>query len=520
LTSQADMSAIAGPVRNIRAFGALPDRATLASPAIQATIDAAHAAGGGVVYCPPGDYLIGSIELKSNVELHVAAGATLWGSTRKEDYDLAPKLPNPAGRHTHLNPAHLIFARGAENIAITGMGRIDGQGDEFFGPPKPPSLSFSLKGWRPDRLIALICCRNVLVEDITLSNSPGWMLWPLGCQQVRIHRARILTNPRGPNTDGIDPDCCRDVHISDCHIHTGDDCIAVKSSTNLLGEDRPCENITVTNCTLSSTCCAIRLGYEGDGPIRNCTFSNLVVFHSRSGVNMLVPRDAANQIEHGPPIENIGFSNLVMDTRIAFYLWIGDDAAAPGGIRNVSICNVRATTERACYFGGSRSIPVEAVRLGDIDLTVRGEMDDEFGRGVPYPYPVFDWWTKRGIPHGIYCRHVRGMDLSRVRVRWERATGPWRSALRCEQVEDLVIDGLIARQGPASDAPAVDLTDVRRAFVRGCRAEPGTGRFLRVGGPASSNIVAAGNDLTAAAAPFELAPDAPPGALVRRDGRE
>ena len=513
MTSPHDPLLRTGRVLDIRDFGAAADRRTPATAALQAAIDAAHAAGGGVVYCPPGNYSIGSIELKSHVNLHLSAGATLWGSTRRDDYDLSNKMPDAAGRHPHLNQAHLLYARNAEDIALTGLGRIDGQGDEYFGPPEDGSFWHSLKGWRPDRLIAFINCRNVLVEDVTLSNSPGWMLWPLGCEQVRIHRTRIITNPRGPNADGIDPDCCRDVHISDCYINTGDDCIAVKSSVNLLGENRPCENITVTNCTMSSTCCAVRIGYEGDGPIRNCAFSNLVFFNTRTGLNMLVPRNTDCQILHGPPIENLVFSNIVMDTRIALYLWIGDDASAPGGIRNVTISGVRATTERACYVGGSRTVPIENLRLSDFDLTVRGRTDAEFADAVPYPYPVFDWWNKRGIPDGLYCRNVHGLDLSGVRVHWGEVAGPWQSALRCEQVEDLTVNGLTARHGPGADAPVIRLNNVQRAFLRGCRAAPGTGRFLHVAGSASRDVVAMGNNLAAASRPFDLAGTLPAGAF-------
>lgn len=501
-----------GPIFDTRRFGAVADRKTLSSGAVQSAIDAAAGAGGGIVYCPPGDYLIGSIELKSNIKLYLSAGATLWGSTDRKDYDQANKLPAVGAHHATYNPSHLVFARHAENVAITGQGTVDGQGESFWilRPTRPNHLP---KEWRPGRLIAFLNCRNVLVEDVPLRNSPGWMLWPLGCEQVRIHRVRIFTDWMGPNVDGIDVDCCRHVHVSDCHIDTGDDCIALKSSVNMLGETRPCEHVTVTNCTLRSACCAVRLGYEGDGPIRNCTFSNLSVFNSRTGINMLVPRDTANQIEHGPTIANIAFSNIVMDTRIPVYLWVADDAAAPGSIRNVAISDVQATTERASYIGGSRTIPIENVRLSRVDLTVRGQTDSEFAERVPYPYPVFDYWTKRGIPHALYCRHVRGLDLSHVRVHWDHAVGPWRSALRCESVEDLVVDGLVARQGPDSDAAVVHLTDARRAFLRGCRAEPGARRFLRLEGAGTSGIVVIGNHLAEAANSFDLAQDVPADAL-------
>lgn len=492
---------------SIRDFGAVADRTTLATAAIQAAVDAAHAAGGGTAYCPPGDYLTGTVELKSNVALHLEAGATLWCSTQRADFRsvILAVPPNFAS----YGPEHLIFAHNAENVAITGRGTIQGQGEAFWDPPVPGQRKWTTKDWRPTQMIAFSECRNVLIEGITIRNTPGYAIWPLGCDCVRIHGIRIFNNFWGPNTDGIDPDCCRGVIISDCHIEAGDDCIAIKSNGDKLGAgpgERPCEDVTVTNCTLVTRCCAVRIGYEGDQPIRNCTFSNLVIPRTRTGINMLVPRHEEINILHGPPIENISFSNIVMDTQIAFFLWIGDEAAAPGGIRNISISNVRATTERGCYFGGSRTLPIENVRLSDIDLTVRGPMDDKFAETVPYPYHVFDYWGNwSGIPHGIYCRYVRGMDLSRVRVRWGDVSGQWRSALRCEQVEDFGIDGFVASQAPGANASAIHLTDASGVFLHGCRAESGTGTFLSVDGAGSRRISVMGNDLAAAVTPMKSA---------------
>jgi hypothetical protein len=494
-------------VFNVRDFGAAGDGRARDTRAVQAAVDACHAAGGGVAYCPPGDYLIGTVELKSNVDLHVGAGAVLRGSVDRADYRAADL--GAAANPLNYGPEHLLFARGAQNVAITGPGTIDGQGDEFFGPRAPGETHLSLKGWRPFKLIAFLECRNVRMEDVTVRNAPGWTIWPLGCEAVSFRGVKIFNNPWGPNTDGIDPDCCRGVTISDCHIEAGDDCIALKSDTAKLGREMACEDVTVTNCTLVTTCCAVRIGYEGDGPIRNCTFSNLAMSRTRTGINMLVPRHAEFGIHHGPTIENIAFSNLVMDTRCPIYLWIGDDAARPGGIRNVSIADAFATTERGCYIGGSRSIPIEGVRISNLRLEVRGEMDDEFGAEVPYPYRVWDYFNKRGIPHAIYCRYARDLEFHDVRVAWGRVSGPWRSALRCEGVAGLDVSGLVARGAPGpAGAPAVHLTDVRGAFLRGCRAEPGAGAFLRLDGPAAGRSTVLGSDLAEAEAAFELSGDA------------
>jgi len=441
---------------SVKEHGAKGEGKTTDTAAIQAAVDACHAAGGGTVYCPPGEYRTGTVRLRSNVELSIEAGAKLVGSSDPADYPgLEYGTVFPASK---VGPQHLVFAHKADNIAITGRGTIDGNGRAFFGPREPGKTHLSVPGWRPSHLIAFVECRDVLIRDVQLVDSPLYTVWPLGCERVRIHGVTILNNREGPNTDGIDPDCCRGVVISDCHIDAGDDCIALKSHDSLLGRPLACEDVTVTNCVLSTTCCGVRIGYEGDGPIRNCTFANLVMPNTRTGINMLVPRHAEIGIEHGPAIENISFSNVVMDTRIPIYLWIGDDAAAPGGIRNVSIADVIATADRASYIGGSRSIPVESVRLSNIDLTVRGRMDDELA-DVPYPYPVFDDWTKRGIPDAFYCRYARDLAFRDVRVHWGDVTGAWRSALCAEHVDELELSNFIGTAAPGSRTPAVHLTE-------------------------------------------------------------
>lgn len=486
------MSSFQPPFYNIRDFGARGDGQAKDTAAIQAAIDACGNAGGGVVLCPPGRYLTGSLLLRSNVNLHLTGGALILGSTEQVDYRSFDR-----GVQSNLlndSPMHLIYAAGEENVAITGAGRIDGQGDAFFGPRKT-GAHLSVKGWRPLQMLVFVDCKNVLVEGITLSNAPYWALWPLACDTVRITGLKILNNPWGPNTDGIDPDSCRNVHISDCTIIVGDDCIALKSDKAKTGGERACENITVTNCVLETTCCAIRVGYEGDSPIRNCTFSNIVVTNSRTGINMLVPRHAEVGIEHGPCIENIRFSDMVMDTRIPFYLWIADETRTPGAIRDVHVSRIRATTERGCYFGGSRTVPIENIAISDLDLHVRGPMDSEFWPQVPYPYQVWDYFDKRGVPHALYFRHARDVRLRDVRVDWKHASGDWRSALRCESVEDLAVRGLEARNGTVP-APVVHLTDTVGARFDGCRALAGAPVFLKTDGAKAGPVAVTNCDLS------------------------
>lgn len=462
---------------DIRAYGAAGDGEHKDSTAVRAAVDACTNAGGGTVYCPPGVYLCGTIFLEDNVALHLEAGATILGSPDEEDYDTSRNSAHDQGmQREHVSGAHLIYANGANHIAITGRGTIDGNGRAFFGDPNPDHGFYDVPGWRPGQMICFFDCTDVLIRDVRVTDSPYWAIWPHGCERVTIQGITLINARRNPNGDGIDADCCRDVIISDCFIDAGDDCIALK--THLAkhgGAMRACENVTVTNCTLVSPTCAVRLGFEGDGPIRNCTFSNLVITDTRRGIDLLVPR--ADQegrdygVHHGPCIENISFNNIVMHANVALFLWIGDDAEPPGGIRNVNISNLIATTRYGCHIGGSRSIPLEGLRISNMKLTIQGELDDTVIDPVPYPYPAFGFRDRSGMPYGIFAHHVRGLRLHNVVMEWGEVAGPWRNAMRIEQSQDVEFDGLVVGAPPgADDGAAVHLVDVERLVQRGCRA--------------------------------------------------
>lgn len=439
------MSSSVPCIYNIFDFGAKSDGTTNNATAIQTAIETCHQAGGGTVLCPPGTYRTGSIRIRSNVELHLTAGAKLLASEERRDYQTFHR--GVTGFHADapmLNyvPEHLVFAENESNVSITGMGEIDGNGRAFYDSIPPGEKFHAVKnGWRPIQLVAFANCRNIRLQGVTFRDSPGWMIWPIGCDGVHISGIKIHNNPQGPNTDGIDVDTCRNVRISDCLIEAGDDCIALKSDKSKKPVLDACEYITVTNCVLQTTCCAVRVGYEGDHPIRHCAFSNLVIKQTRTGLNMLVPQDTFHGIFQGPAIEDIRFSDILMDTVIPFYLWTGPDIQAPSGIRGIRFHNITATTERGCYFGGNRANPIEDLFFSNIDLSVRGPMDSEFAKEVPDPYQVWDYFNKRGIPHALFFRNVKGIRLNDVRVDWKKAEGAWLSALRTESVEDLSIHG-------------------------------------------------------------------------------
>jgi hypothetical protein len=370
---------------------------------------------------------------------------------------------------------------------------------------------YEVPGWRPGQMITFTECQDVLLRDVRIVDAPYWTVWPHGCDRVRITGISIINDRHTPNGDGINPDSCRDVIISDCYFNTGDDCIALRSDAGrLTDKHKPCENITVTNCVMITPCCAVRIGYVGDAPIRYCTFSNLVMVNTRTGINMLVPRiqQQADRLvsEHGPAIHHISFSNIQMDTRIGWYLWVGEEASAPGGIRDIRISGVTGTTQRACVLMGSSRLPIERVQISDVDLAVRGPMDDQLAQ-VPDPYPIFDLFDRPGIPHGFYARHVSDLRVRGLTLRWSEATGAWRSAVRLEQVRGVQFDSLWA-SAARPQWPVIDARDGQNLAVTGCSVRGPSAALLRVEGPQTRGIRLRDNDAALATTELLTAPDA------------
>jgi len=286
-------------------FGAKPD--TPDEPcheAINRAIVACSLNGGGTVLVPKGTFHTGPLTLKSNVNLHVEEGAELKFSTDQSLY-----FPGVLTRWEGLdcyNARPLIYAYGETNIAITGKGVIDGQGSMetwwpmcgaarygwkegmvaqrnggrerllMYGETSTPIYKRVMKpedGMRP-QLINLYSCQTVLIEDVTLLNSPFWVIHPLMCESLIVRGVKVFN--RGPNGDGCDPESCKNVLIEGCTFDTGDDCIAIKSGRNADGRkwNIPSENIIVRNCFMKNGHGGVVIGSEISGGYRNLYVEN------------------------------------------------------------------------------------------------------------------------------------------------------------------------------------------------------------------------------------------------------
>lgn len=288
---------------NISDFGAVADdTAFLNTTAIEAAIQKCHASGGGVVYVPAGSWTTGPVTLLSNVNLHISENASLLFSTDGNLY-LPPVLTRWEGMDCY-NIHPLIYAIDASNIALTGKGTIDGQasneawwwmnGNPDYGWQEGMNSQkisgrlqllrheqnqtpveerrFGLEGALRPQLVNFNNCNTVLIEDLTLKNSPFWVIHPVRTDNFILRGVTIES--AGPNSDGCDPESCNGVLIENCFFDTGDDCIAIKSGRNNDGRRWaiPSRNIIVRNCRMADGHGGVVIGSEISGG-----FSNLFV---------------------------------------------------------------------------------------------------------------------------------------------------------------------------------------------------------------------------------------------------
>ncbi|MFP4260266.1 MAG: glycoside hydrolase family 28 protein [Opitutales bacterium] len=385
--------------------GATGDGQTNDAPFIQAAIDACAAAGGGTVLLPAGHtFLAGSFELKSNIEFCVERGAVLKSAHLKEDFPLLVFTTGAeAGKRLWIGGKHL------ENVAITGGGVIDGS-CHAFSLEEGDFIHTETHRWRP----AMTCfeaCRNFTVRDVTLINAANWALHFTGCEDVVVEGIRILNDLKFPNCDGIDPDHCRNVRISNCHIEAADDCIVLKN-TRAFDQYGPTENVTVTNCTLISTSSAIKIGTESVDDFRNLVFSNCVIQKSHRGLSIHL-RDAGN-------VENVIFSNMTVETRRFHESWWGaaeaiyvtavprsassrsgdsKDDEIVGRIRNVLFTNIFCRSENGIFLYGSAADRIENVTFDNVRLEIYSESRWPSGRYDLRPCEP-DLHPTGGVPSG------------------------------------------------------------------------------------------------------------------------
>ena len=259
---------------NIKDFGAKGNRSTNDAPAIQKAIDACSKAGGGMVYIPPGDFLTGPLFLKSNIDFHLEAGATLWATSDKSVYFEDGKVPtkNPRGSSEPHTGYQLINGQNLKNLSITGRGTINGQGSTYW---------WGIEKYRP-YIMSLHNCENVLFEGITTLESPTHTFSFESVNHLVIRNITLLNDPKSPNTDGFHFSRCRDVLVSQVTMDTGDDCICVHNGTR---------DLTVSNCTFRTPWGAVYISNGSHISITNCVIECRMVLKDVGRAEYVVVSD-------------------------------------------------------------------------------------------------------------------------------------------------------------------------------------------------------------------------------------
>ena len=433
---------------NVLSFGAIGDGITNDTAAIQAAIDACKAQGGGRVVLPSGHiYRSGALTLCSDLEFHLEMGAMLKGSDHLADYRFDGRqddAPQKSAAPSYVNceyagaPTHyFLYAKGCRNVAITGLGIIDGNEEIFYGE----ETKWHIEGLFYPRapLLFIEDTDHLTIRDVTLQRSAFWTVHLVGCRDVLISGIRILNNLRMANCDGIDPDHCQNVRIDGCHIECADDCIVFKNTAAAM-QYGPCENIVVTNCTLTSTSAAIKFGSESEDLFRNILVTNCIISRSNRGISL--------QLRDKGRIENVVFQNLTISTRLFKDMFWGQaepiaitvlqrkEETKVGTVRNIRFSNISCHCENGILIYGEQPGLIENIRFDGISL--------HLVQSHHYPMGLHDLRPTIGpTTTTLGPAHVHAHNAANIRFRDCQWTGDVEAQLCiAENCVDLHMDGV------------------------------------------------------------------------------
>ncbi|MBK8881941.1 MAG: hypothetical protein IPN67_06005 [Bacteroidales bacterium] len=340
----------------------------------------------------------------------------------------------------------------------------------------------------------MINCRNILLRDVTIMNSPMWVQHYLLCEDVNIDGIKVHSRVNH-NNDGIDIDGCSRVRISNCDIVSGDDAIVLKSTLDI-----PCKNITITNCVLRSDCNAFKLGTETNGGFQNIVFSNSTIYDTPlAGITL--------QLVDGGTLERVSVSNITMNNvGSAIFIRLGNRARpysdslpkpGMGNLSNVIIDNVQGTNigKTGCSITGLPGYPAENIMLTNISLTFDGGGTAELAARdipeLPEAYPEHEMFGQ--LPaYGFYCRHAKNISFNNIEFAYNKPEA--RPAFVFDDIQDLQLTGIKAKTNVA--APVIQFSKVKDANVRSCRTYEGTETFLQLKGTENLHLSMTGNDLS------------------------
>jgi len=509
-------------VYNIRDFGATGDGQTHDTAAIQAAIDACHRDQGGTVLVPAGVFLTGTIELKSNITLHISAQGKILGSATGSQYHAADAIPTSGEWTMGDGNTGLFFAANAENITIEGKGAIDGQGAQFRSAVRGAAPPAGIGGNRRPHHLLFYQCRNITVRDIFLADGAYHSVRVCVCSYVKLDGLRIHSRVNS-NNDGFHFISNQYVHVSNCDVQCQDDACALFGSNKF---------VTITNCSFSTRWSVFRFG---GGHSENITVSNCIIYDTY-GCPIKMRCDERSHFE------NISFSNIVMKGvtgPISIGLGPqhprpGQPSPRPGIVRNISFNGIRATVVKpvplpGVTFGGNYNPGevfsciilngmeegfIENISFTDVQVTFPGGGTAEQAAVRDVPKIASEYYAI-GVPpaYGLFARNVRGLTLHQVRFQVE--TPDQRPAVVLDHITDAALNGFSADGVMAAESTLrfIDCSDVLLSATRLLKP---AAVFLQVEGGASKNIQIDGGDILKAGQPLAFAAGAAKEAVTRR----
>lgn len=428
---------------NIIDYGAKNDTTVLSTKSVQQAIDDCSRAGGGRVLVPTGNYKIGSIELRSNVHLHLECGATLFGSTRLEDY--RPMKSDYVSLRTQMTTIQLLYADNVRNICIDGYGTIDGRGRAF------KKLSWNDEGITRPHLLRIIRGEDITIRDVTLKNSGCWMQHYLACDRLLIDGIKVF-NRNNYNNDALDLDGCHEVIVANMMADSDDDAITLKSTS-----PRLCENIRISDCVVSSHCNAVKLGTETNGGFRNINISGIVIKPSSDQQEKFFGQWRGTsaislEIVDGGVMQNVNVSDITVEgTESPIFIRLGNrgrgykfqsvengvdpmlESLIPidhvGRIDGVHLDNIqiRHAGAMGCSITGLPDHPVENVWLSNISLHHKGgvtqadlpAINEALADEKEKEYPEATMWGN--LPaKGFFVRHAGNVQFQNIQIQTEQ----------------------------------------------------------------------------------------------------
>ncbi len=494
-----------GSFFNILEYGAINDGKTINTKAIQKAIDACAGKGGGTVYFPAGNYVSGTIFLKSFVSLHLESGAVLEGSKNIEDYTVTISKIR-AYTDNYANKS-LIFGEDLEYISITGHGIIDGNGVSF--QPSAELQKSDRFAWYKARpmMIRIINCKKVRVTEVTLRNSAMWLELYQACEDVLIDGITV-NNYANANCDGIDIDGCNRVSISNCKISSLDDAICLKSTF-----DKPSRNVTITNCIISSDCSAFKLGTESTGGFENIVLNNCTIYDTKkSGI--------ALELVDGGTLDRVSISNVTMNNvGAAIFIRLGNRARSHlennpmaylnreeadknlqkpgmGRLSDISISHVQATNVgiTGCSITGIPMFPARDISINDVRIAFKGGGSSDLAtkhiEEFPDKYPDHEMFGT--LPaYGFFCRHVKRLTLDNIDLSFEEPD--YRPALFLSDVTDSRVSDMNASVEERTESLIV-IDSSKNIIIRDCNVFKKSGLLASIKN-GSSGIIFENNNI-------------------------